>query len=345
MIDPRKIEVALIPLGPLPGDPDQGYVDVVDLRRVLFDLMALVPDAAAVYGPYVRVISTRPEYERLEAEAAAGGLPAGVMAIVNKALLSPAPKFDAVVVWDGSRWVPLEGVVAPGVQGQGIHITNVVRSESMLPGWPNAGVPAGDAYLVTDSGELAISDGSTWNMLSNLVGPEGPQGPQGVPGPKGDTGPQGPRGFEGRVGPTGPQGTPGADGSGVTIRGSGTWSYIIALQGSVGDMWILTDTAGAPAGPDHPAAIGDGVVWDGSAWQNVGPIRGPQGPVGPQGEQGPRGEKGDTGDPGVDGVDGSEWLFGRGAPAPTIGDQNDAYLDTTTWDVYTREIISLTGGN
>ena len=74
---------------------------------------------------------------------------------------------------------------------------------------------------------------------------------------------------------------------------------------------------------------GDGWVWDGTEWTNVGPIRGPEGdqgpqgatgatgptgatgatgpegPIGPQGIQGPQGVKGDTGDQGIQGPVGS----------------------------------------
>ena len=67
-----------------------------------------------------------------------------------------------------------------------------------------------------------------------------------------------------------PQGAKGADGTGVTITGS--INYI-----------------GPPVSPDSDGAVqgdmiidsnGDGWVYDGSSWTNVGPIRGPEGPAG-----------------------------------------------------------------
>lgn len=67
-----------------------------------------------------------------------------------------------------------------------------------------------------------------------------------------------------------PQGAKGADGTGVTITGN--INYI-----------------GPPVSPDSDGAVqgdmiidsnGDGWVFDGSAWTNVGPIRGPEGPDG-----------------------------------------------------------------
>lgn len=92
-----------------------------------------------------------------------------------------------------------------------------------------------------------------WTVAGNI------RGPQGVKGDKGD------------------QGDPGAAGSGVTIQGTDTWANISAIASpTAGQMWILSaDDATAPGtGGGH---AGDGLVWSGSAWTNVGPIRGPQG--------------------------------------------------------------------
>ena len=67
-----------------------------------------------------------------------------------------------------------------------------------------------------------------------------------------------------------PQGPKGADGTGVTITGS--INYV-----------------GPPVAPDSDGAVqgdmiiddnGDGWVYDGANWTNVGPIRGPEGPDG-----------------------------------------------------------------
>ena len=79
-----------------------------------------------------------------------------------------------------------------------------------------------------------------------------------------------------------------------------------------GDMWI--DSGGI------------GWVWNGSAWINVGSIRGPQGSQGPQGPAGPigpQGVPGPQGPPGQDGVvTGSEngFTFVDCGTASTIGD-------------------------
>ena len=96
-----------------------------------------------------------------------------------------------------------------------------------------------------------------WTVSGNI---KGPTGAAGAKGDKGDTG---------------------TAGSGVTIRGSDTWTNIQAKVSPVsGDMWILsvTDaTAPSPSGGSSGGTAGDGIVWSGTAWTNAGPIRGPAG--------------------------------------------------------------------
>lgn len=76
------------------------------------------------------------------------------------------------------------------------------------------------------------------------------------------------------AGPIGPRGPAGPVGQGIKIEGSDTYSNIIVLSDpDVGDIWIQTDLAGG-------GQPGDGLLWDGSVWINVGPIRGPEGPAG-----------------------------------------------------------------
>ena len=88
-------------------------------------------------------------------------------------------------------------------------------------------------------------------------------------------GPQGPRGPQGEIGPTGPRGPKGEDGKSVTIKGSvDSTSQLPQSGNSVGDGYIID---------------GNLHVWDGSEWNNVGKIQGPQG------EKGAKGDKGDTG--------------------------------------------------
>ena len=73
-----------------------------------------------------------------------------------------------------------------------------------------------------------------------------------------------------------------------------------------------------PAGAPNPAtgtkSPGDGVVYSGSAWANVGPIRGPQGDPGPTGAIGPTGPAGSTGPQGATGDTGPQGTTGSQGP-------------------------------
>ncbi|RLB97868.1 MAG: hypothetical protein DRH90_22705, partial [Deltaproteobacteria bacterium] len=96
-------------------------------------------------------------------------------------------------------------------------------------------------------------------------------------------GPQGPEG------PTGPQGIPGV---GVALQGSASWTEIDAIATpTLNDMWILnTNDVTAPSSAALPGSggrIGDGMYWSGAAWENLGPIQGPQGDKGDTGDAGP----------------------------------------------------------
>ena len=67
---------------------------------------------------------------------------------------------------------------------------------------------------------------------------------------------------------------------------------------------------------------------------------GAQGEKGETGDKGETGEKGDTGTPGKDGEngkDGTSFLNGEGVPSDTLGNDGDSYVDTTTFDYYTKE--------
>jgi collagen type VII alpha len=139
----------------------------------------------------------------------------------------------------------------------------------------------------------------------------------------------------------GPKGEKGDAGSGVTIKGTAdsTTAPWPPAGVAAGDMYLL--------GTTNPAGItgqpGDGIVWDGTAWQNVGPVRGPKGDQGPQGVAGTNGAdgavgpKGDKGDPGIEGpkgIDGASVVSGTGAPTAAAGKDGDIYIDLATGNVY-----------
>lgn len=107
----------------------------------------------------------------------------------------------------------------------------------------------------------------------------------------------------------------GADGTSVTILGSyDTYAQLIAAHptGSLGDGYMVA---------------GDLYVWNGSAWEDVGTIQGPQGPAGPQGPQGiqgatgAKGDKGDTGATGATGPQGPQGAQGAKGDTGATGPQ------------------------
>ena len=118
-------------------------------------------------------------------------------------------------------------------------------------------------------------DGTKWVSLNGAAGEKGD---------KGDTGADGAPGADGK------------DGSGVTIKGTAT-VYPPDAAPTVGDMWLVADPV--PGGFPPGTNPGEGLVWDGAAWVNVGSIRGPKGEAGADGA---------AGAPGADGAAGADGL-------------------------------------
>src|SRR5262245_18522844 len=181
------------------------------------------------------------------------------------------------------------------------------------------------------------SDGDT-----GPAGPQGNTGPQGEPGltgPQGNTGPAGPTGSAGPMGPVGP---PGPAGTGLNMKGTVPTELDLPATGNlVGDAYVVE-------------ATGDLWSWDGTQWNNLGPIQGPagptgpegpegpegptgpEGPQGPQGQQGVQGNPGPTGNTGAQGPRGTGWYSGQGAPVEPIAGSiaGDLYLNVDNGDVY-----------
>ena len=184
--------------------------------------------------------------------------------------------------------------------------------------------PTGPQGPKGDTGEQGPQGPQGETGETGATGPQGEQGIQGEVGPKGDkgdtgaVGPQGPKGDTGPTGPTGPKGD-------IGIRGS-TWTS---------GMGTPTSTAGYIEN-DKYLNTTDGTVFnfDGSTWNNVGNIRGPQGIQGIQGETGAAGPQGQQG---IQGVRGSNWYTGTDNPPPIFSDLKvlDKYLNTRTGNVYT----------
>ena len=141
-------------------------------------------------------------------------------------------------------------------------------------------------------------------------GDKGDKGETGATGEKGDTGPKGDTGNTGATGDTGPAGATGdtgATGTATTIKGSyNTYQELIAAHptGNQGDSYIVN---------------GFLYVWNGTAWENVGNIKGDTGatgdigPKGDTGNTGSTGAKGDTGETGPKGDTGATGATGQGS--------------------------------
>lgn len=181
-----------------------------------------------------------------------------------------------------------------------------------------------------------------WNPVSLGGGPpDYPQGPPGPPGPAGPIGPQGPPGNDGQEGIAGPMGPPGATGAtgavgpaGPTgpqgLQGPGgvqgpqgnpgptgpAGSGFLA-KGTVATIGALPSTGNRPGDAYVVTANNHLYVWDGLAWQDMGPS-GTQGPQGPAGATGPTGPAGPQGIPGATGPQGPVGVTGAtGATGPT----------------------------
>jgi len=102
-------------------------------------------------------------------------------------------------------------------------------------------------------------------------------------------------------------GKDGVDGTSVTILGSyDTYAQLIAAHptGNVGDGYMVG---------------GDLYIWNGTQWEDVGTIQGPQGPAGPQGPQGQQGVQGPTGATGATGAMGPQGPQGSAGPQGPTG--------------------------
>ncbi len=99
----------------------------------------------------------------------------------------------------------------------------------------------GDSYLV--QGDLYVWNGSAWENVGQIQGPQGERGPQGIQGPRGETGSTGPQGETGSTGPAGPAGPAGPTGetgpAGVSI--SQVINYYLATSANSG---VTTSTSG-----------------------------------------------------------------------------------------------------
>ncbi len=131
-------------------------------------------------------------------------------------------------------------------------------------------IAAKDKLIGSDAQDSNITKNYLISDLANFIG-------------QSNTGAQGP------TGPAGAQGEAGADGTSIKILGTVANCAGLPNAGANvnGDLYILDADDGACS---YGAGLaGDGYVWDGTTWFNIGPLRGPQGIQGPQGPQGIQG--------------------------------------------------------
>lgn len=147
----------------------------------------------------------------------------------------------------GSRGVGFTG--SRGADGTSVRIIGSVANSGALP-TPYGG-DIGDGYITSNTGNLWVWNGSTWNDVGNITGPAGApgftgsQGLNGFAGSRGDFGPQGPPGY------TGSKGDSGFTGSASTVPGpTGSVGY----TGSQGDTGFTgsVSTVPGPEGPQGP---------------------------------------------------------------------------------------------
>lgn len=165
-----------------------------------------------------------------------------------------------------------------------------------------SGYIANDKYLNTSSGDVYNYDGTRWQVIGNIRGPQGIQGPQGNVGPQGQQGIQGPKGDTGPAGPA------------FVIAGT------VANEGQLPAPSTLADNIAYLVGNDTDGYDLYVQLQDTQTWQNVGKVEGvegPQGPIGPQGPQGVQGLQGSTGPQGVSVQNVTFTLTGE-TPAPHV---------------------------
>lgn len=154
---------------------------------------------------------------------------------------------------------------------------------------PQTNVKVGDTVIAPDGEVFVITSvtGTTFTVGAKLTSIKGPKGDQGVAGPKGETG------------------------APLSIKGS--FPTLEELQerhpvGQLGDAYMIGTHL---------------YSWNGSAWQDVGDIKGPKG------DKGDTGAKGEQGPQGIQGVQGERGATGAAGANATITGAT-ASVDATT---------------
>jgi hypothetical protein len=167
-------------------------------------------------------------------------------------------------VYDGTAWVET-GVGPAGVKGDTGDKGDKGDIGNVGPVGPQG--PAATVAVGTVTTGVAGTNASVSNSGTSGAAVLDFTIPQGAKGDIGNIGPQGPQGI---------QGVKGDDGASISLKGAVTspadlTSIAVKVEG---DLYVAQSD-------------GNGYVWDGSTWVNVGQIRGPKGDTGAQGPAGP----------------------------------------------------------
>ncbi|VJO82187.1 putative collagen-like surface-anchored protein [Streptococcus pneumoniae] len=143
----------------------------------------------------------------------------------------------------------------------------------------------GDTFVNTQTGDVFVKKGNTWEPAGNIKGPKGDKGADGAKGEKGAQGERGLTGAQGVKGEKGDQGERGLTGS----------------KGEKGDQGERGLT-GAQGAKGAKGAKGE------QGLQGRDGAQGPKGADGQRGPAGPQGPKGEQGNPGTPGKDGKSLI-------------------------------------
>ena len=163
----------------------------------------------------------------------------------------------------------------------------------------------GDFYFDTDDYNIYTKTQMGWVIISNIKGAQGDEGA---------VGPEGPQGETGETGPEGPQGVPGVTPT-VEINDEGYW----VINGD--NTGVLAEGKNGETGEMPEITINSEGYW---VIDGVPTTTKAQGETGETGPEGPKGEAG------------TSFLTGEGTPSNTLGNNNDVYLNTNTFDLYKK---------
>ena len=211
-----------------------------------------------------------------------------------------------------------------------------------LPPYFSADIIARFMYTRVDNSSTSGVIGTTG--VTGITGATGTQGSTGVTGFTGTTGTTGPQGVTGATGPqgiTGVTGPKGDNGNSITIKGTVIAWPPDSGTPTIGDLWlaVLPLPVGVPAG----TIAGDGIMWGGAEWLNIGPVRGPTGETGVTGPAGVTGATGPVGVTGVTGVTGVVGVTGTTGPTGATGLSGETGVSGTAGVSGVTGVTGVTG--